>query len=105
MWGTGLSAQSMPGDVCVKRSCTELGNSPEHTTHGEHGGVALSALERVCVCLQTVTPVNDDAWTGLSQGALTAALAVQSARRRLRTQLSVPFLSPCPGVSLHMPHR
>lgn len=68
-------------------------------------GVTLSALERVCVCLQTVTPVNDDAWTGLSQGALTAALAVQSARRRLRTQLSVLFLSPCPGVSLHMPHR
>lgn len=59
-------------------------------------GVALSALERVCVCLQTVTPVNNDAWTGLSQGALTAALAVQSARRRLRTQLSVLFLSPCP---------
>lgn len=65
-------------------------------------GVTPSALERVCVCLQTVTPENDDAWTGLSQGALTAALAVQSARRRLRTQLSVPFLSPCPGVSLHM---
>lgn len=52
MWGTGLSAQSMPGDVCVKRSCTELGNSPEHTTHGEHGGGHPVCLG-TCVCVFT----------------------------------------------------